>query len=168
MSSLEFNCNDAPEPESFEPIPAGTEAVAEISESDYTEPNTKGTRMLKLKFTILDGAFKGRHINEGYCLVCPSSDKAQEIAQRDIRQICESLGMTGFTMTEELHGKPLLIKIGQDAPNEKGDIWNNIKSVKPYGKTESVKETPAETVAPTKPKADKPEKKETGVKPPWA
>ena len=164
MSELSFNCNDAPEPESFEPLPVNTVAPAEITESEYADANERGTRMLRLKFQVLDGPHKGRVISDGYCLVCPSSEKAVEIAQRSLRQRCEALNMTGFTQTEELHGKPLLVKFGVDKPNATGDVYNNIKSVKAYGASTQAPATPPVQKAEATPAEPAP----TTTKAPWA
>ena len=168
MSELSFNCNEAPEPESFEPLPVNTEAVSEIIESEYCEPNEKGTRSLILKVRVLDGEYKGKVTQERYSLVCPTSEIAVEIAQRSLRQICEAINMTGFTMTEELHNKPMLVKYGQDKPRKDGDpIYNNIKSCKPYGA--NVGKTPFHADAPEEPdEIDKDEARQEAAKAPWA
>jgi hypothetical protein len=166
MSECIFNNNEAPPPEDFAPLPAGTEAISEIFESEYKKANEKGTRMLNLKYRVLDGQFKGRVISNGYCLECPSSQVAQDIAQRKLRQICEALNMTGFTMTEELHGKPLLVKYGQDAPNDNGDVYNNVKSVKSC--TGSVQAPVATQQASTAQAVDTNTAAPSDNKPPWA
>jgi hypothetical protein len=133
MTDFTFNCNEAPAPENFEPIPVGTEVVAEIANTDLGQANAKGTQRLKLTYKVLDGTHKGRQINQWLSVICPTSDKAVEIAQRTLREICEAIGLKGFKMTEELHGKPLVVKVGQEEPNDAGDIYNSVKRVKKCG-----------------------------------
>lgn len=151
MTLFNFNCNEAPEPESFEPFT--TEAPMQITESEVGSPNEKGTVQLMLKFQVLDGVFKGRTIMDWFTVKC-ANQKATDIGMRQLRMICEAVGLTGFTQTEELHNKPM---IGR---TKIVDNYTKIKSVKPIGQAAApatpppVQQTeptqPGETTAPWK------------------
>jgi len=142
-----FNCNDAPPPEDFSPIPANTEVVLSVIESETTEPNTNGNAFYRLKFEVLEGEHKGRIISDSYTYRSPNQ-KAQNIGLRKLRNVCESLGMAGFRTTSELHGKPMRAKLGLDKPNNNGDVYNNIKKTMPYGQAPT-QTTPAPSTATT-------------------
>ena len=140
MSELPFNCNDVEDMESFEPMPEGTQAISEIIESDYTGPNDKGTRQAMVRFEVIDGEFQGHKAYRYMTMVCPSSkvnknkqNIAELIGRNELREVCEACGYFSINQTEELHGIPVLVTYGRDEPNAKGQIFNNVKSVKPYG-----------------------------------
>lgn len=133
MTQYNFNCNEAPEPVDFSPMPINTECIMEIIASEIGAANEKGTQQLQLTFKVVDGEFKGREINEWYSIICPISQQAVEISQRAIRQICESIGLVSFTQTEELHNKPMIVRVGHKEANADGDVYNRVKMVKPYG-----------------------------------
>ena len=144
MSEYNFNANTAPEPMDFEPMPVGDYLCA-ITNTEIGEPNDKGTKQLLITFKVLNGDHKGREVREWYTIICPTSAKAEEIAQRNLRQICESIGIAGFTQTEELHDKPLIAVLNLKDPNEAGNVFNGIKYVKPYRQS-----TPPPQQAPNK------------------
>ena len=145
MSEYNFNANTAPEPMDFEPMPVGDYLCA-ITNTEIGEPNAKDTQQLKITYKVLDGQHKGREISEWYSIICPTSAKAEEIAQRNLRQICESIGIAGFTQTEELHDKPLIAVLNLKDPNEAGNVFNGIKYVKPYRQSAPPQQAPSKAI----------------------
>ena len=107
-----------------EPIPDGT-YTAVIIESDRGPFNdaSKGEK-LTLKFEITDGSHAGRWVWANLNL-WHVSDAARKFAERDLGSICRAVNVAGFSDTEELHNKPLLISTRQNGE------WTNIKAYAP-------------------------------------
>ena len=132
MASFSFDAASvAPEPTTSstsssydEPIPDGT-YTAVIIESDRGAYNdaSKGEK-LTLKFEITDGSHAGRWVWANLNL-WHVSDAARKFAERDLGSICRAVNVPGFSDTQELHNKPLLISTRQNGE------WTNIKAYAP-------------------------------------
>lgn len=94
-----------------DPIPAGW-YMAMIDESSVAptakDPNNK---MLKLRFTVLDGQYANRKVFVNFNIV-HSNATTQEIAQKQLKAVCVAVGHHGLIQDSgELHGKPCRIKV---------------------------------------------------------
>lgn len=108
-------------------LPAG-EYIAAIAKSDVRDAKTMGNRYINLEFEVMDGPAKGRRFWSMLNL-WNSNAQAVEIAQRELSSICHACGKLRVADTEELHGIPMLIRLGTktDSYGEK----NEIKGYKP-------------------------------------
>ncbi|MFA5715994.1 MAG: DUF669 domain-containing protein [Candidatus Paceibacterota bacterium] len=110
MAELNFDSNDVDPVGSFDPIPLG-EYVAVISASEMKMTKSGKGQYLQLTYDIIDGEFKGRKVFERLNLV-NENEQAQEIAQRTLSAICRCVGVLHPKNSEELHDKPMVIKVG--------------------------------------------------------
>jgi len=110
MAELNFDANTVDiEPASYDVIPPGW-YQAQIVASEL-KPTSKGNGMfLLLEFDVLDGVAQGRKIWDRLNLQNPNQ-QAVDIAQRTLARICQSIGVAGVGDSEELHFKPMSIKV---------------------------------------------------------
>lgn len=104
-----FDATQVAPREDFSPIPAGEYAV-QITDSDVKPTKSNNGHRLELTFEVIDGAHKGRKVFEGLNIDNPNP-KAVEIAQRDLSAICHAVGKLQVTDSQELHYKPLVIRV---------------------------------------------------------
>ncbi len=127
MATLDFNANEVIPLEVFEAIPAG-EYEAVIAESDM-KPNKANTgAYLELKAEIVSGDHKGRKLTTRLNLHNPSQ-KAVEMAKRELSSICHATGVLRPGDSSELHNIPLMIRVKQ-VTREDGTLSNEISGWK--------------------------------------
>lgn len=103
-----FRTEDAPE-SSFEPLPAGEYTVL-VKDTEVKETSTGG-EMLKITLEVQEPEeYAGRYIWDNLNLV-NASEKAVEIAQRQLASICKACGIEEIEDSQELHGIPMLAKV---------------------------------------------------------
>lgn len=126
----QFNANNVTPNAGFDIIPAGTEADAIIVKSEVkpTSNGNGGTR-LELELQIINGPFQNRKLWDGLNIKNPS-EKAQQIGQGTLSQICRCVNVLTPKDTSELHDKPLKVSIGVEKKDD-GSLKNNIKAYKP-------------------------------------
>ena len=114
---------------SFELLPVGKYTVI-ISGSEYKKTKPKDGRQvsqyLSLTFTVVDGESKGRKLFTSLHIDNPNTD-AKEIAKRTLSAICGCVDTPRPKMTEELHNKPLVVKVAIRPANPPYDAQNEIK-----------------------------------------
>jgi hypothetical protein len=131
MARLNFNRKNAPEStSSFDLIPDGFYR-AEIVASEMKQTKAGTGSYISLRFK-LDGnpKFDGRQLFCNLNIDNPNP-KAVEIAQRQLADIMECCGVQEVEDSEELHGKPMLIKVRTRKGNGQYDDQNEIKGFKP-------------------------------------
>lgn len=109
-------------------LPAG-EYVAAIVKSEHREAKAgNGNAYINLEFEVQDGDKQGRRFWTMLNL-WNSNTTAVEIAQRELNSICQACGKLRINDSEELHGIPMLVKLGvkSDSYGEK----NVTKGYKP-------------------------------------
>jgi hypothetical protein len=95
---------------SFTPIPAG-DYKAMLTHSEV-KPTRDGTgQRLALRFVIMEGQYQNRLIFEGLNIVNKNTT-AQGIALRQLQDLKDAVGLPNASQSEELHHKPLTIKVG--------------------------------------------------------
>lgn len=143
--------------EDFSPIPTG-EYIAQIIDSDLKPTKLNNGHYAELAFEVMDGPYKGRRVWARLNIDNPNP-KAVEIAQRDLSAICHAVGKLQVSDTNELHYKPLIIRVEYvtaDGVKQKND-GNEIRA---YKKLEGSASVSAPTAA-AQPAAN-------GSAPPWA
>ena len=96
-------------------LPAG-EYLAAIAKSGVSDTRKGDGRKVDLEFEVLDGAHRGRRFWSTLNLWNPSPDSV-EMAQRELNSICHAVGKLRVADTEELHGIPMLVKLGFQKDN---------------------------------------------------
>jgi len=116
--------------EDFSPIPAD-EYLAQIVDSDMKPTKNGNGQYAELTFEVMEGEFKSRRVWARLNLDNPNV-KAVEIAQRDLSAICHAAGKLQIRDTQELHYKPMLIRVEVSKREGYADS-NEIKAYKPSG-----------------------------------
>lgn len=111
-----------------DPLPTGWYNVS-IDESDI-KPTQDGTgAYLKLRFTVLDGQYQGRKLFENLN-IRNNNQQTVEIAQRQLSAICHAVGVLKPGKSQELHDKPLKVRVGQKKAEAGFDAGNKITAYK--------------------------------------
>jgi Protein of unknown function (DUF669) len=96
-------------------LPPG-EYLAAIAKSGVSDTRKGDGRKVDLEFEVLDGPHKGRRFWTTLNLWNPSTSTV-EMAQRELNSICHAVGKLRVADTEELHGIPMLVKLGFQKDN---------------------------------------------------
>lgn len=129
-----FNPNDVPQSDNdFDVLPAGWYR-AKIVGSEEKQTKRGDGSYLSLQFCIIgpsDGSskFENRRVFTNLNLNNPNP-KAVEIATRDLADICRAVGVLSPQTSEQLHEKPLMIKLSIRRSEEWGDS-NEVKGYRP-------------------------------------
>ena len=119
MASFSFDSSAVEPQQSNSPIPAGT-YLAHVTESDL-KPLKSGNGMgLSLTFQILDGEHKNRKIWMNLN-VQHSNPTAQQIGQSQLSALCHAVQVQKMRDTNELHSKPVKIKVKIRVDAQYGD-----------------------------------------------
>jgi len=107
----DFNANEIEPTGNFEPLPLG-EFLVVISASEMKPTKNGKGKYLQLTYDVIsEGEYKGRKVFDRLNLV-NENEQAQEIAQRSLSAICRCVGVLHPKNSEELHDKPMVIKVG--------------------------------------------------------
>ena len=128
-----FNAASVEPSVDYQPIPAGN-YKAIISSSSIEPAKTGNGTNLVLEFKVIEGNHKNRSMKVWLCVQHPSQ-QTQEIAQRNFSAICHAVGQIQCTSTEQLHGKPLLIRVAIEPDNRDPErMQNRIRAYMPLQK----------------------------------
>lgn len=119
------------EPVSFDAIPAGDYIAAIVASEEKQTQSGNGT-YLKLTLEILEGEFKGRKLFDNLNLNNPNA-QAVQIAKGTLSQICRSVNVMQPRQSEELHNKPMVIKVVLLEKAYQGQDKNEVKGYAPAG-----------------------------------
>ena len=166
MAQINFNVAEyEPDAGGFgEPIPVSWQkfTIDESSLEPTKDNATTGNMYIKLRFSIMDGPYKGRKLFKQFN-VKNTSPEAETIGRRQFSAVTHAVGMPGATDTQQLHGIPLqgkvVIEKGSKKPNseefypDRNDIntFKNINEVVP-----EIAAAPAAAPAVANPFATKP------------
>lgn len=129
MAQLNFDATQvAPNSGSPDPVPAGWYNVM-IDESEMKPTKDGAGSYLQLRFNILDGQYANRKIFDRLNLRNANAT-AQEIAYGNLSAICHAVGLMQVTDSQELHGKPLKIKVALRPAKDGFDASNDVKGYK--------------------------------------
>lgn len=135
MVDLNFDRDDLADDE-FDVLPAGI-YVAEITRSENKETNDKQGSYLSLGFQLTDHPlnqkdgknFKGRYVFTNLNLQ-NKNEKTVKIAESQLKKIMIACGVKNVRDSQQLHGKPMKIKVKVRKSDEYGDS-NDIKGFMP-------------------------------------
>lgn len=129
MTTFQFNAAQvAPDAGRGDPIPAGWYTV--IAKEANLEPNSQATgQLVKVKFEVADGPYKERVVFSNFN-VQNSSEKAQEIGQKQFSALCHAVGELMITDTAQVCNKPLKVRIKIRAAQGEYEAQNEITAYK--------------------------------------
>lgn len=144
---MNFDANTV-EPADFSALPAG-DYTAMITASEWKTAKS-GDQYLALTLQIVDGHYTGRLLWHNLNIMS-SSQKAQDIAQRELSAICRATGKMQISDSAELHDQPVIIKVAYLPPQDdgKGGTWPEKNLIKQWKSAAAV----APVARPTAPAA---------------
>jgi hypothetical protein len=168
MAQFQFDTSTVEKREnSFELLPAGW-YTAQVTQSDVVALKSGNGRAIKLTFEILSDGYRGRRV-WSQLNTQHTNPKAEQIAQQQLRELCDSIGVVRFTDTTELHNKPVQIRV-KVRTDESGQYepQNEVAGFKaaPGGFTATIP-MPGGTLPPTQRQAPA-VAAPAGATPPWA
>ena len=110
MASFSFDSSTVtPRENNYELLPAG-DYVAQVTESAIEPLKSGNGQCLKLTVTVLQEGYNGRKI---FCRlnVRHTNPTAEQIAQQQLRELCEAVGVLRMQDTTELHNKPFTARV---------------------------------------------------------
>ena len=123
----EFDSTVVPAGDPFELIPDGTVVTVVLDQSDMCQTKRGDGQRLKCEYVVIEGPYEGRRLYENLNLDNPS-EKAVKIAERQLASLCAAAGKLKVSDSDELHGIPVLAKIGVEAESNGYPARNKIKS----------------------------------------
>jgi hypothetical protein len=168
MAQFNFDSSTvAPRDNNYELLPAG-DYVAQVTESEITPLKSGNGQCLKLTVTVLQEGYNGRKI---FCRlnVQHSNPTAEQIAQQQLRELCDAVGVVRMQDTTELHNKPFTarVKIRKSTDPQYTD-QNEISGFKPAGGAARPAAFAAPRAAAPANAAQAPAAAAAGSTPPWA
>lgn len=112
-----------------DPIPAGW-YKAVITESIEKPTKAQTGSYLQLTLEVIEGDHAGRKLFERLNLNNPNQ-QAVEIAQRSLSGICRAVGVMTPRRSEDLHDKPLMVKVKVTPPRDGYEAGNEISGYEP-------------------------------------
>lgn len=122
-------------------LPTG-DYLAQVFESDLKDTKNGTGKYLVLGWEIVSGALSGRKLWVNVN-VQNANAQAQDIGQRELKRICEAVGVGPIRNSEDLHFKPCMITVGIEKGEGQYADKNNIKGYKFYGPPSSAPSAPA-------------------------
>lgn len=133
MAILNFNASQIEPMEAMEAIPAGW-YNAMVDESEMKPTKDGQGSYLQLRFTILDGQYVKRKVFTRLNINNKNA-AAQEIAYRQLSAIAHAIGELQVQDSQQLHGKPLKIKVTFRPADGDYDASNDINGFKSINET---------------------------------
>jgi hypothetical protein len=133
MAQFNFDTNTVEKRENnYELLPAGW-YTAQVVDSEIVNLNSGNGQAIKLTFEVLSDGYRNRKV-WARLNVRHTNPKAETIAQQQLRELCDSIGVVRMQDTVELHNKPVQIrvKIRKDDTGQYED-QNEIAGFKPAG-----------------------------------
>lgn len=125
MAKLQFNAAGKDTGGDYEPLPIG-DYNGMVIETEIKE-NKKGTgSFIKVTTQILDEEYQGRRVYD-YINVVHTNEKVQQIAERQLAELCNAVGVLELEDTQELHEIPLVVRLAIEAGNEQFGPSNKVK-----------------------------------------
>lgn len=170
MAQFNFDTNSVEKRENnYELLPAGW-YTAQVTESEIVRLNSGNGSALKLTIEVLQDGYRGRKV-WARLNVQHSNPKAETIAQQQLRELCDSIGVVRMQDTVELHNKPFSVKlkIRKDDTGQYED-QNEVTGFKPAGGSPAHGQAMAAGMAQRSapPAAAAPAAAAGGATPPWA
>jgi len=149
LSSYNFNAEEIEPSSSFDPIPAGW-YKAIISNSEMKPTRDGYGEYLSLTLQIIEGQYENRLVFARLNLK-NANDKAVDIARKDLAAICRAVGVMSPKSSEELHDKPLMIKVKIRPASGEYDASNDVGGYKADEGTDFTPPPPPKVATPAAP-----------------
>lgn len=127
MTQLNFNATQVEPQQAFQPIPAGWYTVM-MTGSEMKPTKDKTGSYLACEFTVIDGQYAKRKLFTNLNLQ-NQNPVAVEIAQQQLSAICHAVGVLVVQDSQQLHGRPLMVKVKLENDPKYGDS-NSISGYK--------------------------------------
>jgi len=124
MDLAGFDANNVEPQAPRDPIPAGW-YKAVITESLEKPTKAQTGSYLQMTLEIIEGDHAGRKAFERLNLNNPNQ-QAVEIAQRSLSSICRAVGIMTPRSSQDLHDKPMMVKIKVTPPRDGYEAGNDI------------------------------------------
>ena len=115
MPSFTFDASEvnvAPQSKSYEPLPRGMYQAIVIDSS--IKPTKAGTgEYIELVIQVIEGVHSGRRLWERLNVSNPNKT-AEEIARSQLASLCQAVGVTKLSATEQLHDIPFGMEVDID------------------------------------------------------
>ena len=132
MDLAGFDANNVEPNAPRDPIPAGW-YKAVITESLEKPTKAQTGSYLQMTLEIIEGELAGRKTFERLNLNNPNQ-QAVEIAQRSLSGICRAIGVMTPRNSQDLHDKPMMIKVKVTPPRDGYEAGNEISEYAPVEK----------------------------------
>jgi len=126
---------------SFDLLPIGN-YPAQITGSEICDTKAGNGKYIKLEFTIVGAKYSGRKLWSNLNIE-NKNQVAVQIAQSDLKDICEAVGKSVISDTEELHGVPMQITVKVNPAKGDYPASNAIKKYKKLKSLVGATKTPA-------------------------
>lgn len=121
-----FDAGSVEPRDDFAVLPDG-EYLAHITESEMRDTKAGTGKYLQLTWEVLTGGYTGRLIWDRLNLQNPNQT-AVDIAERALSSICRACGVMMVADSEELHLKPVLLKVKTRPARDGYDASSEIKA----------------------------------------
>lgn len=128
MAQLNFDANTVAPQEALDPIPADWYPCAMV-ESEMKPTQDKSGGYLECAYQVIDGPYKGRKVFDRLNLH-NKNQVAVEIAYRTLSAICHAAGVIQLQDSQQLHNRPLLVKVAIEPAKDGYDAKNIVKGYK--------------------------------------
>lgn len=109
MAKLSFNAAEVEPQSTFEPMPAGW-YLAQVVESDMKSTKAGTGEYLQLSWEVVEGPCTGRRAWDRLNVSNPNAE-AERIGRQQLSQLCHAMGVMNLQDSQQLHGKPVRIKL---------------------------------------------------------
>lgn len=121
MAHLNYNANEHEEMRDMSPLPKGKyNAIIEATKLGEAKGD-KHTQQLEITWTVVGGEHDGRKVTNWVTVACDTV-VARDIGLRFLRNVCEAVGLAGFTDTDELCGRQHVIDVGTVKKERDGKV----------------------------------------------
>ena len=149
LSSYNFDASTIEPSNSYDPIPAGW-YKAIISNSEMKPTRDGYGEYLSLTLQVIEGQYENRLVFARLNLK-NANDKAVDIARKDLAAICRAVGVMSPQSSEELHDKPLMIKVKVRPASGEYDASNDVGGYKAVEGTDFTPPPPPKAATPAAP-----------------
>ncbi len=126
----DFDAEQVPAADPFELIPDNVIVTVVLDKSEMVTTKGGDGSYLKCEFIVIDGPYENKHLWLNLNLDNPS-EKAVAIAERQLSALCHATGKLKVSDSDELHGIPVLAKVGIEPARDGYEAKNKIKDFKP-------------------------------------
>ena len=127
MAQLNFNAQGVDITSSFDAIPAG-DYEAMVTDSTMKTTKDGSGQYLELTLEVQAGQFQGRRLWDRIN-INNRNQKAVEIAQRQLAQLCHATGVLQLQDSQQLHHIPVIMKVAAKNDAERGMV-NEVRGYK--------------------------------------